>query len=123
MSFTCVRRLYGFYLISGQQYDSYLFVYYINGGRSPCSPLEGGKNHSGWSTHESPYSYSTSAWELVMLMFTYLRSAAKTVTARLWRNEEKKAWKSSKCKDGRCLMPLMQSKGNPTSENTDYQCV
>ncbi|GAB2227527.1 hypothetical protein Droror1_Dr00009349 [Drosera rotundifolia] len=100
MSFMCVRCLYGFYLISGQQYDSYLFVYYVNGGKSPCSPLE-----------------------LVMLMFTYLRSAAKTVTARLWRNEEKKAWKSSKCKDGRCLMPLMQSKRNITSEDADYQCV
>lgn len=39
MSFTCVRRLYGFYLIHGQHYDAYLFVYYVNGGRSPCSPL------------------------------------------------------------------------------------
>lgn len=39
MSFRCVRRLQGFYLINGQHYDSYLFVYYVNGGRSPCSPL------------------------------------------------------------------------------------
>lgn len=39
MSFKCVRRLHGFYLINGQHYDSYLFVYYVNGGRSPCSPL------------------------------------------------------------------------------------
>lgn len=39
MSFTCVRRLYGFYVIHGQHYDAYLFVYYVNGGRSPCSPL------------------------------------------------------------------------------------
>ncbi|XP_056694571.1 histone acetyltransferase MCC1 isoform X2 [Spinacia oleracea] len=40
MSFACVRRLYGFYIIEGQHYDAYLFVYYVNGGRSPCSPLE-----------------------------------------------------------------------------------
>ncbi|XP_038992605.1 histone acetyltransferase MCC1-like isoform X2 [Hibiscus syriacus] len=40
MSFKCVRRLHGFYLIHGHHYDSYLFIYYINGGRSPCSPLE-----------------------------------------------------------------------------------
>nr|KJB26734.1 hypothetical protein B456_004G256900 [Gossypium raimondii] len=40
MSFNCIRRLHGFYLINGQHYDSYLFVYYVNGGRSPCSPLE-----------------------------------------------------------------------------------
>lgn len=39
MSFQCVRRLYNFYYINGQHYDSYLFVYYVNGGRSPCSPL------------------------------------------------------------------------------------
>lgn len=39
MSFKCVRRLEGFYLINGQHYDSYLFVYYVNGARSPCSPL------------------------------------------------------------------------------------
>ncbi|KAJ4828106.1 Histone acetyltransferase mcc1 [Turnera subulata] len=39
MSFKCIRRLQGFYLINGQHYDSYLFVYYVNGGRSPCSPL------------------------------------------------------------------------------------
>ena len=39
MSFKCIRRLQGFYLINGQHYDSYLFVYYVNGGRSACSPL------------------------------------------------------------------------------------
>ena len=39
MLFKCVRRLHDFYFINGQHYDSYLFVYYVNGGRSPCSPL------------------------------------------------------------------------------------
>ncbi|XP_015689504.1 histone acetyltransferase MCC1 isoform X2 [Oryza brachyantha] len=39
MLFKLVRRLPQFYYIRGQHYDSYLFVYYVNGGRSPCSPL------------------------------------------------------------------------------------
>ncbi|PUZ77170.1 hypothetical protein GQ55_1G349300 [Panicum hallii var. hallii] len=39
MLFKLVRRLPMFYYIRGQHYDSYLFVYYVNGGRSPCSPL------------------------------------------------------------------------------------
>lgn len=39
MSFKCVRKLQGFYFINGQHYDSFLFVHYVNGGRSPCSPL------------------------------------------------------------------------------------
>ncbi|KAJ3675378.1 hypothetical protein LUZ60_004420 [Juncus effusus] len=40
MSFKLIRRLSQFYYIRGQHYDSYLFVYYVNGGPSPCSPLE-----------------------------------------------------------------------------------
>lgn len=39
MSFKCVRRLQDFYLINGQHYDSYLFLYYVNEERSPCSPI------------------------------------------------------------------------------------
>lgn len=39
MLFRLVRRLSHFYYIRGCHYDSYLFVYYVNGGRSPCSPL------------------------------------------------------------------------------------
>nr|DAD17847.1 TPA_asm: hypothetical protein HUJ06_019310 [Nelumbo nucifera] len=39
MLFKCIRRLSNFYYIQGQHYDAYLFVYYINGRRSSCSPL------------------------------------------------------------------------------------
>nr|XP_016467834.1 PREDICTED: histone acetyltransferase MCC1-like [Nicotiana tabacum] len=39
MYFQCVKRLPAFYFINGQHYDAYLFIYYVNGGRSPCSPL------------------------------------------------------------------------------------
>uniref|UniRef100_A0ACD5UK34 Uncharacterized protein n=4 Tax=Avena sativa TaxID=4498 RepID=A0ACD5UK34_AVESA len=39
MLFNLVRRLPMFYYIQGQHYDSFLFVYYVHGGLSPCSPL------------------------------------------------------------------------------------
>lgn len=39
MLFKLVRRLPKFYYINGQHYDSYLFLYYVNGVRSLCSPL------------------------------------------------------------------------------------
>ncbi|KAH7854311.1 hypothetical protein Vadar_012373 [Vaccinium darrowii] len=56
-------------------YDSFLFIYYINGGRSPCSPLE-----------------------LATVMATYVRSGLKLVAAKLWKTEGKKTssrWSSS----------------------------
>ncbi|KAL8469396.1 hypothetical protein ACS0TY_032289 [Phlomoides rotata] len=66
MSFQCVRRLYNFYFINGQHFDSYLFVYYVNGGRSPCSPLE-----------------------LVTLFVTYAKSGFKSMAAKLWKDERR----------------------------------
>ncbi|KAG2273221.1 hypothetical protein Bca4012_086016 [Brassica carinata] len=39
LMFRCVRRLNGFYLIKRQHFDAFLFVYFINGSRSPCSLL------------------------------------------------------------------------------------
>lgn len=39
-SFQCLRRLRNFYYINGRHYDSYLYIYFVNGGRSPCSALE-----------------------------------------------------------------------------------
>ncbi|XWS58726.1 hypothetical protein CRYUN_Cryun08bG0059400 [Craigia yunnanensis] len=65
MSFKCVRRLHGFYFFNGQHYDSYLFVYYVNGGRSPCSPLE-----------------------LVTVVVSYMKTGLKSVAAKLMKNEE-----------------------------------
>ncbi|KAK6289327.1 hypothetical protein POUND7_000868 [Theobroma cacao] len=80
MSFKCVRMLHGFYLINGQHYDSYLFVYYVNGGRSPCSPLE-----------------------LVTVVVSCMKSGLKSVAAKLRQNEEKMVnW--HKCKETRGLL-------------------
>lgn len=100
MSFKCVRRLQGFYLINGQHYDSYLFVYYVNGGRSPCSPLE-----------------------LATVVLKHVRNALKSISARLWRNEDRKSPKWPKCRETRCLISTTQSRRNMTAECTGCECV
>lgn len=98
MSFTCVRRLYGFYVIHGQHYDAYLFVYYVNGGRSPCSPLE-----------------------LAVSAVNYLRTTLKSVVGRLWRYDDKKPWR---CRESCGIITPSQSKRNLVNEgSTEFQCV
>lgn len=87
MSFQCVRRLHGFYYINGQHYDSYLFIYYVNGGRSPCSPLE-----------------------IVTFAVTCAKSLFKLAAGRLWKNEDRKFSKWLKCKESGTLLPTMQNK-------------
>lgn len=99
MSFKCVRRLQGFYLINDRSYDAYLFVYYVNGGRSPCSPLE-----------------------LIIIMLRYMRSGFKTVTAKLYKNEERNP-KWFKCKENHSLVSTTQNKRNMTLEFTECECV
>ncbi|XP_042047133.1 histone acetyltransferase MCC1-like [Salvia splendens] len=100
MSFQCVRRLYNFYYINGQHFDSYLFVYYVNGGRSPCSPLE-----------------------LVTLFVTYARSGFKSLAAKLWKNDERKISKWPKYKESGYLLPTVQSKRILTNESSGCQFV
>ncbi|KAG7010991.1 Histone acetyltransferase MCC1 [Cucurbita argyrosperma subsp. argyrosperma] len=100
MSFKCLRRLSGFYFINGQHYDSYLFVYYVNGGRSPCSLLE-----------------------VVSFMVSYLRDGIKCVTSRLRKNEKRKVSKWPKCKESHSLISMAQSKRNLVVESSGYECV
>ncbi|KAG6400707.1 hypothetical protein SASPL_137549 [Salvia splendens] len=100
MSFQCVRRLYNFYYINGQYYDSYLFVYYVNGGRSPCSPLE-----------------------LVTLFVTYARSGFKLMVAKLWKNKERMISKWPKYKEPSYLLPTVQTKRIITNEGSRRQFV
>ncbi|KAF5741781.1 putative N-acetyltransferase [Tripterygium wilfordii] len=97
LSFKCVRRLHGFYLINGQHYDSYLFVYYVNGSRSPCSPLE-----------------------LVMFLVSYISGGLKSIAARLMGEERMIKWPRSR--KTQCLIS-MQNKRNPTSEYTGCEYV
>ncbi|CAN0888193.1 Histone acetyltransferase MCC1 [Linum grandiflorum] len=95
MSFRCIRRLQGFYFINGQHYDSFLFVYYVNGGRSPCSPLE-----------------------LVTFLLAYMRSGLKSVASRLKKRDDRLP-KWPKCKD----LASSQSKRNLTAECSGYESV
>lgn len=98
MAFKCVRRLHGFYLINGQHYDSYVFIYYVNGGRSPCSPLE-----------------------LLKIAVNYTKTGLQSVAARLRRNEEKTPrW--LKCKETRCFI-TPQARRNLTTECSECECV
>ncbi|CAN8256068.1 unnamed protein product [Cochlearia groenlandica] len=98
MSFRCVRMLHGFYFINGQHFDSYLFAYFINGSRSPCSPLG-----------------------LVVLVLNFIKKGIKLVASKLkMKHDEDKGLKWLKCKDNnnsntRCLLPT-QTKRNPASE-------
>ncbi|XP_057450189.1 histone acetyltransferase MCC1 isoform X1 [Lotus japonicus] len=109
MSFKCVRRLQGFYLINGRHYDSFLFLYYVNGGRSPCSPL-------------TVLSISNFR-ELLSAIVSYMRSGFKSVTARLCKNEGKKISRRAKCKESYTLMSATHNKRNGAVECTGYECV
>ncbi|RWR81034.1 GNAT domain-containing protein [Cinnamomum micranthum f. kanehirae] len=99
MSFRCLRRLQDFYYIRGRHYDSFLFVYYVNGGRSPCSPLE-----------------------VMVAVVAYLRSLFSSLVCRLWKSEDRKASRWSKCKETSSLL-INQNKRIVSAENAGCQCV
>ncbi|GLT63934.1 hypothetical protein SLA2020_364590 [Shorea laevis] len=98
MSFKCIRKLPGFYLINGQHHDSYLFVYYVNGGRSPCSPIE-----------------------LIAVIVSYLSSGFKSMAAKL-RKSENKMLKWPRYKETRCLIST-QNKRSLATESAGCECV
>lgn len=100
MSFLCIRRLHAFYFINGQHYDAYLFIYYVNGGRSPCSPLE-----------------------LVTLLVTYMRRGLKLVSSRVWKKGEKNGPKRVKYRDKNTLLPMTQSKRSISIEGPENDHV
>ncbi|XP_061340563.1 histone acetyltransferase MCC1-like isoform X2 [Gastrolobium bilobum] len=95
-----VIKYAGFYLINGQHYDSYLFLYYVNGGRSPCSPLE-----------------------LLTAIVSYLRSGIKSVAGRLCKSEDRKISRWAKCKESHSLVSATHNKRNLAVECTGYECV
>uniref|UniRef100_A0A0D9YWS0 N-alpha-acetyltransferase 60 n=1 Tax=Oryza glumipatula TaxID=40148 RepID=A0A0D9YWS0_9ORYZ len=87
MLFKLVRRLPHFYYIRGQHYDSYLFVYYVNGGRSPCSPLE-----------------------VITSFVVDFRAFLKMVVARFWNKEERSTPRWSRCKESTTLLVSQNNK-------------
>uniref|UniRef100_I1JAM7 N-alpha-acetyltransferase 60 n=3 Tax=Glycine subgen. Soja TaxID=1462606 RepID=I1JAM7_SOYBN len=100
MSFKCVRRLQGFYLINGQHYDSFLFLYYVNGGQSPCSPLE-----------------------FLTAIVSYMKSGFNSVAARLCKNGGRKISRRAKCKESHSLVSATPNKRNVAVECPGYECV
>ncbi|MCO5613046.1 hypothetical protein L7F22_067320 [Adiantum nelumboides] len=39
-SFRCLLRIQNFYFIDEHTYDAFVYIYYVNGGRAPCSALD-----------------------------------------------------------------------------------
>ncbi|KAJ4759099.1 N-alpha-acetyltransferase 60 [Rhynchospora pubera] len=100
MLFRLVRRLSHFYYIRGRHYDSYLFVYYVNGGRSPCSPLE-----------------------IVTAFLVHFRGFLRMLISKLQRTESNKnlpRW--YRCKEANSLM-VNQNKRIISADDTTCQHV
>ncbi|XP_074368015.1 histone acetyltransferase MCC1-like isoform X1 [Apium graveolens] len=120
MSFQCVRRLHSFYFINGQHYDSYLFIYYVNGGRSPCSPLcishktlETQKiTFFGGQFYPFPSPKKAISWqrELATIFMAYIRCGFKAVASKLWKKKDRKVPVWMKCKESSGLLPTTQNK-------------
>lgn len=75
-SFRCLQKLQNFYYISEHHFDAYLYIYYVNGGRPPCSALD-----------------------FLISMSSLLRSFFVSMAGRLWRKEPKRAGKWAKHKE------------------------
>ncbi|XP_047082308.1 histone acetyltransferase MCC1-like isoform X1 [Lolium rigidum] len=105
MLFKLARRLPMFYYIRGQHYDSYLFVYYVNGGRTPCSPLL--QLHCG---HLAPYgtfgvaSRECLIREIVTSFVVDFRGFLKMLVAKFWSKEGKSIPRWSRCKESSTLL-------------------
>ncbi|RRT72570.1 hypothetical protein BHE74_00013738 [Ensete ventricosum] len=98
MMFKFIRRLQNFYYINGQHYDSYLFVYFVNGSHSPCSPLN-----------------------IVAAVANYLRGLLKMLASKLWRNEETHIPVWSKCRETKTLLVTPNNKRILGAENSACQ--
>ncbi|EOA29628.1 hypothetical protein CARUB_v10014406mg [Capsella rubella] len=96
LMFRCVRRLHGFYLIKHQHFDAFLFVYFINGSRTPCSPLE-----------------------VAMFVVNYMKSGIKSVASKLV-NKEEKGLKWLICKDTDCVLPTLTKSNLGSSSGYEF---
>ncbi|XP_010908486.2 histone acetyltransferase MCC1 [Elaeis guineensis] len=97
MLFKLVRRLPNFYYVQGQHYDSYLFVFYVHGGRYTCSPQE-----------------------IMSAVAAYFRGLFRMLSAKLRRNEEKSLPRWSKYKETSTLL-VTQNKRILGAENATCQ--
>ncbi|XP_018488503.1 histone acetyltransferase MCC1-like isoform X1 [Raphanus sativus] len=108
LMFRCVRRLNGFYLIKRQHFDAFLFVYFVNGSRSPCSPL---RNNLG----------NGFCREVAMFVVNYMKNGIKSVASKLTRKEEK-GLKWLVPKDTDCVLPT-QTEPNLGSSSSGYGLI
>lgn len=97
MMFKLVRRLSRFYYINGHHYDSFLFVYYVNGGQSPCS-----------------------MWEVLAAFAAYLRGLLNIVTEKIWNSDDRRKSRRSRCKEKSSLL-VAQNKRILDTDNTICQ--
>eukprot|EP01018_Ginkgo_biloba_P031690 Gb_12740 [translate_table: standard] len=97
-SFRCLRKLENFYYINGHHYDAYLYIYYVNGGRAPCSALV-----------------------FLAAVGAYVKSLFKSITGKLWKFEGSKSSKWPKCKGIGGI--LTSNHRFHMSESSECQCV
>uniref|UniRef100_A0ACD5YS88 Uncharacterized protein n=2 Tax=Avena sativa TaxID=4498 RepID=A0ACD5YS88_AVESA len=122
MLFKLARRLPMFYYIRGQHYDSYLFVYYVNGGRTPCSPLS--HLHCG---HLPPYgtfgvaSRECIIREIVTSFVVDFRAFLKMLVNKFWSKEEKSIPRWSRCKESTTLL-ASQNNNKRIISGEDTRC-
>ncbi|XP_020528960.1 histone acetyltransferase MCC1 isoform X3 [Amborella trichopoda] len=111
MSFKCLRKLHNFYYIERRHYDSFLYVYYVNGGRSPCSAL---------CLHIMHFHYRLGR-DLVAVVAAYMRSLFTSIISRIWKSEEKINPRWPQCKESNGL--LMTPNRTTNLNNAGCQCV
>ncbi|PKU70212.1 histone acetyltransferase MCC1 [Dendrobium catenatum] len=92
MLFKLVRRLSKFYYINGYHYDAFLFVYYVNGGQSPCSMRE-----------------------VLAAVAAYLRGLLSILAGKIWNGDCKKRSRWSRCKETNSHL-VAQNKRIPYSD-------
>lgn len=98
-SFRCLQKLQNFYYITGCHYDAYLYIYYVNGGRSPCSILD-----------------------FLISMNGVVRNVFTSVAGRFWTRDTRKSARWSKYKElGGLFGPLRRIDG--PNEGTASSCV
>ncbi|KAI5066534.1 hypothetical protein GOP47_0019158 [Adiantum capillus-veneris] len=75
-SFRCLRRIQNFYYINEHAYDAFVYIYYVNGGRAPCSALD-----------------------FLIWMSSLLKRSMASVIGWFWRKASKKTGRLAKQKD------------------------
>ncbi|KAJ6834015.1 histone acetyltransferase MCC1-like isoform X3 [Iris pallida] len=120
MLFKLVRSLPKFYDINGQHYDSYLFVYFVNGAQSPCSPLTLKVRHETVETTDTTNEkgpkpipmlivQTVVPRRIVAAVAAYIRGLYRSLHTKIWKNE-KKLPRWSRCRETSSLLVTHNSR-------------